>query len=123
MGAGEGKRLTMGDWGVLLAAVVIAVAVGFLPSTVSQSFREMFRDYGSIDELPWLTRAVLSRWYAVVGTAPMSAALIGALIVWGRPRARRAILVSAVALGLVSVGVYLYGVYSPIFALAEAMGP
>jgi hypothetical protein len=103
------------DWiglGVACLLIVRLLAFAF------GGWRTMFRDFGSLDELPWLTRIILGWW------APPALALpaIAALVMFYRRRRqqaeRRRWLLAAVVLSFVGLAVCIVAIYLPVFSLA-----
>jgi uncharacterized BrkB/YihY/UPF0761 family membrane protein len=125
MSPGEATRSRPGviDWVVAALATSLALVIGATPFTVSPTFVGLFRDFGSIEELPAITRLALSGWYGVGSAALLAGVTISAMAPRLGVVARRAMLGSCCALGLLGVGVYLFGVYLPLFELADLVGP
>ncbi len=117
------QRWVLWEWAVVAVTVALAVGCAALPASVSPAFVAMFEDFGAIDELPMLTRWVLAPVWGV-GGAVVAVSLLALTIAFRRQAvARRVALISAGASALLVLGVYLYAIYSPIFAVAEEMGP
>ena len=81
----------------------------------------MFRDLGSANHLPTLTRLVISGWLPVIlGLFVVSGVVVGVrgpIPLSGR----RTLIVLAFVIGGVGFAVCLVGLYLPIFAVADAI--
>lgn len=118
-GAGAGAGVL--DW-ILLALAACAVgALIALRLLVVGSFVAMYRDFGSPETLPAITRLVLGPWSTILVTL-----LVGVLSLTGvgvraatGSRFGTALSVAAVVLGALSVAAVFVGLYAPIFAIAE----
>lgn len=111
------------EWAAAGVAVVLAVAVGTTPYTMSAAFIEIFHDFGTLDELPMLTQLVLGRTFAWTHTV-LTAGLVGAALVARRSvRLRRVMLAGGCVLGVAGVGLYIYGIYSPLFEMTDIASP
>lgn len=123
-GAGPaGSRPGRVEWILAALAALLALVICATPVTVSVSFIEMFREFGSIDELPFVTRAALSRWYGVGFAALVVVVAAAALVLPFGVAARRLTLTASCGLGLAGLAVYIFGVYLPLFELADLVGP
>jgi hypothetical protein len=81
----------------------------------------MFRDFGSAERLPALTKLAISVWFPVVlGLIVLTGVLVGVRRALPLAR-RRAFIVAAFLLGGGGFALCLLGAYLPIFALAEAV--
>lgn len=114
------EPFTILDW---VGAVVAGFsALGLLAFPVAgRSFATMFKDLGSPERLPALTRLAISGWFPVV-----LGLVVGAGVTFGVRRAsalgrRRAWIVGAFVVGGVGFALCLVGVYLPIFAVAGAV--
>jgi hypothetical protein len=114
----QAGSFTVLDWiGALFAgkAVIGLLAFWFV---AGRSFESTFRDLGSAEQLPMLTRIVISSWF------PTTVGLIAAvgLALGIRPgaalRRRRAWIVGAFVLGGAGLGLCVVGAYLPVFELA-----
>jgi type II secretory pathway component PulF len=114
----EGE-LTGIDWfRMVIASLGVMFCCRFALS-IGPRFQKLLADFGS--ELPALTRLVLVPWFPLLlGLIP---ALMVALALAGKPslRVRRRLIVGALFLSLSASGLCVYGMFSPIFALAEAI--
>ena len=99
-------------FGLLLAtATVIAIQ----PTYVA-----MFRDFGDA-QLPHLTLICLRPWFPFI-FAGMGPLLITSAAVARLPAATRAaFLLATIAALLIGAGVFLYGMYLPLFAIADSI--
>lgn len=112
------NAFTVLDWiGTALAASAL-VGLAALPLG---GFRAMFRDLGSPETLPLLTRVALLPGFTLVAALP-SAALL-ALGLWrSQPLVRRRVGVAlSFVLACVAIGVTLLAMYLPVFAMAGAI--
>ena len=115
--------LTLLEWVAAGVAFVLAVAVGTTPYTMSAAFIEIFQDFGTLDELPMLTQLVLGRSFAWIHAA-LTMGLIGAALLARRSvRLRWAALAAGFGLSVAGVGLYIYGIYSPLFEMTDAASP
>jgi hypothetical protein len=112
-------ELTALDW---IGAVVASLGGLFcfqFPFLVGRSFKQMFAELGG--PLPTITQLGLTVWFPIVlGMIPMSVLAL-ALFRKAPLGARRALIVGAFILSLVSSGLCLYAVYAPIFEIAGAI--
>jgi amino acid transporter len=109
------QKLAALDWIGLGAAgllIVRLLAFGF------GGWQTMFRDMGSLDELPWLTRVTLLPWVPPVLALPVVAAVVMFWRCRRKQRGRRRWLLAAVVLGCVAFAMCIVAVYLPIFTLA-----
>ena len=106
---------------VVTASAILATSV--TPLMVSRPFMEMFSEFGSVSEIPALTRFSLSPWYGVLTPLPPLALLALGIAGRGGIFQRRIVVVAAFVLALFVLGVYLCGAYAPILEIAEAIGP
>lgn len=111
------------EWTLAALAAALAAVVCVTPFTVSVTFVAMFRELGSIDELPLVTRATLSSWYGAGLAALIAAVAAAALTLRLGAATRRVALAVSCALGLAGLAVYIFGVYLPLFELADLVGP
>jgi hypothetical protein len=103
--------------GAALAALG-ALALATFP-TAGGNFAAMFEDFGSLSELPLLTRLATTTWFPLLLAATV-AGMLG--VGFGRRApARRYWLLGAVVLGAAGFALCLVGVYLPIFAIAGAI--
>lgn len=117
------EPLSVAEWGAALVALLLAIASGATPFTVSTTFVEMFRDFGSISELPPLTQLVLERSFGLTHATMTSGVIVTAFLSSRKVLLRRVLIIVGCAFGLLGVGIYIYGVYSPLFHIADAVGP
>ena len=103
----EAVDAVLAAFALLIGLGTAAVAIFAVPS-----FAQMFQDFGG--ELPVTTKLVLTRAYA-----PAVALLTIALTATGIIIRRRAILVAALVLPLAAAAFLTYGLYAPIFELAD----
>lgn len=114
----EGE-LTGIDWfRVVIASLGVMFCCQFALS-IGPRFQKLFEDFGG--ELPVLTRLALMPWFPLLlGLIP---ALMVALALVGKTSlgVRRGLIVGALFLSLSASGLCLYGIYSPIFVIAEGI--
>jgi hypothetical protein len=109
--------LTELDW---LSAAIASLGTMFcclFALYIGPRFQKLFADFGG--ELPALTQLALMPWFPLLlGLIP---ALMIALSLAGKTSlgVRRGLIVGALFLSLSASGLCLYGIYSPIFAIAE----
>lgn len=106
-----------------MTALILALINGASPFSVGATFREMFVDFGALEELSMLTRFVIEPYFGVVVGVACGGLAITALFNRQDLRRFRIFTIAASALGLFALGLTIYGLYSPLFALAEEMGP
>ena len=115
----ERRDFTVVDWVFLgLVALPELFALVF-PVLVAPVYARIFADFGS--SLPLLTQLVVTRWFGfVVG---MPAFLPLALALDGRRGLgeRRVLLLVGLVLALAGAGTLIWGVYAPMFAMAEGL--
>ncbi len=116
-------ELTALDWIAVVITALLLLAVGATPVSVSATFLELFESFGEVEELPALTRLALSPWYGLLAPLPALILLIWGVAGRGGLPGRRASIVASFCLGLAILAVYLLGAYSPIFEVADAVGP
>jgi amino acid transporter len=109
------EKLALLDWmGIGIAALptmrIIAFSLG--------GWRAMFRDFGALDELPWLTRVVLLPWVPPVLALPAIVALFMVYRTRRRKAQRRQWIVAAMILAFLGIGLCVVAMYLPIFDLA-----
>ncbi len=108
------------DW-VLLALAACAVgALVALRLLVVGSFVQMYRDFGSPESLPVVTRVVVTPWATIVATlvvAVLSLVGVGVRAATGA-RIGTAMSIVAVVVGVASIAAVVWGLYAPIFELA-----
>ena len=119
-GARTTQSFTALDW--IGASVAGFPALGLLLFPLAgRAFASMFRDMGSPDRLPTLTRLAVSGWFPP---------LLGLLVVTAGANClrdalplptRRAFIIGAFLLGAVGLGLCLLGAYLPIFSIANAV--
>jgi hypothetical protein len=113
------QELTALDWiGAAVASLGSVFCLQF-PFLAAPWFKKMFADLGG--ELPGITHLGLTLWFPLIlGFLPALA-----LALAGAPRAtlgiRRALILGAFFMSILSSGVCLYAMYAPIFALAGAI--
>jgi nitrogen fixation-related uncharacterized protein len=101
-----------------VAAVVLGLGLLTFHWTVARHFGLMFEDFGATKSLPLATRLALSPWCPpLLGIEVLGFAAVGA-----NPRRGRLVLtIAAIVLGFVSlVGLY-WGLYQPIYDLADSI--
>jgi hypothetical protein len=100
-------------------ALFLAAALISFPLTFGARFGKMFRDFGSLADLPSITRFALAPWFApllgLVAALPAVAALGGRSAPIG---ARRRLVGLAYLLGALGGVLLVYAMYAPILALA-----
>ncbi|HVG60466.1 MAG TPA: hypothetical protein VNA24_18050 [Hyalangium sp.] len=114
----EGE-LTGIDWfRVVIASLGVMFCCRFALST-GPRFQKLLADFGG--KPPALTQLVIMPWFPLLlGLIP---ALMVALALAGKPSlgVRRGLIVGALVLSLSASGLCVYGIFSPIFVLAEAI--
>jgi hypothetical protein len=123
MAPDQRERFTALDWIAVVVTASAILATSVTPLMVSRPFMEMFSEFGSVSELPALTRFSLSPWYGVLTPLPPLALLAWGIAGRGGIFQRRIVVVAAFVLALFVLGVYLCGAYAPILEIAEAIGP
>ena len=113
----------MFEWAIVMITLLFAVAIGATPFSVSATFKEVFREFGTIDELPLLTQLVIRRSFGLTCGAVTAMFAVLALLTRRRVLLRKVFLGVGGVAGLVSIGVYLLGVYAPILELTDVTGP
>jgi hypothetical protein len=114
------QGFTVLDWLGTVVAGFSAFGLLLFP-LAGRTFASMFRDVGSANHLPALTRLVISGWLPVIlGLLVVSGVVAGVRAATPLSR-RRAFIVGAFVLGGVGFGVCLVGLYLPIFAIADAV--
>jgi hypothetical protein len=110
-------------WLMIAAASSVSIIDGVAPFTVAVTFRGVFEDFGAIEELAPLTRFVIRPCFG------LAAGLVGlaftAVAIASRRHRRWSLTFSSLALviSLIALATMIYGLYSPFFAIAEALGP
>lgn len=100
------------EWtGLAVAVLTIVVTMTF----AMPGWRTMFRDFGSRDGLPMLTRIVLVPWSIPVIASPTVASLAMALWFRNRPIRRHRSILAAVVLAFLGLAVCVVGTRLPIF--------
>jgi hypothetical protein len=108
------------DWLGMMHAGFSALGLLLFP-VAGRSFGSMFRDLGSGEQLPALTKLAISGWFPILlGLVVLSLVLTGLRRALPLSR-RRLALVGAFVLGGAGIGVCLIGIYLPIFAVADAV--
>jgi hypothetical protein len=116
------KELTALDWiGVVVVAIGISWIALLIPFVYGPAFAAMFRDFGG--PLPFATRLILLRWPSVIlGLIPSG--ILAASLTGTRTLAnRRALIVAAFVGALLMLGLSMWALYAPIFALAGRIQP
>lgn len=113
-GAAPARKLAVVDWiAVVLAGNAAVFLLGF-SFVASRRFGPMFDDFGG--RVPLLTSLVV-RWYVPT----LAGLVVASILVAGlRAKAKRTVFLGiAAALGVICVVTCVYGLYAPIFALAD----
>lgn len=105
-------------------AVTVALEVGVLRLVVGPRFAAMFADFGAAETIPWLARQMTSGVliYGVVLLVALAAAA-GSFSGW-RTRRRDWVtggFAAALVCALALPAVFLFGLYLPVFELADAV--
>ena len=115
------RELSALDWIAVGLTVLIALILMILPLMVTPAFVAMFADFGG-SSLPMCTQVVIRPWYPIIGMLASSAILVLAFLPGQAGLLRRRLMIAvAFLLGCLWIGVYLIGVYTPVFALASAV--
>jgi hypothetical protein len=122
----ENARLRAGafsalDW-IGVAVTVLGISwLAYFTLRVRTAFLQMFADFGTLAELPAVTRLASSPYFApAIALAP--ATLLVASVVGRRGlRVRRAFVVAAFLLVVAEIGFCLWAMYAPIFQVANAI--
>ena len=110
------ERLAALDWlGIGVTALMTLRLVTFSLA----DWRGMFRDFGSVEDLPLLTRTVLLPWSTLVLATPGVASIAMAVRVRRRHAQRRRWIVAAVVSAFIGLAVFIAAIYLPIFTLAD----
>jgi hypothetical protein len=113
------EELTALDWIAAGLDIVIGLSLLATPFAVTPAFLSMYEDFGP--SLPGITVFVSRSWYPLA-SGFLVLILAGSGLVSSAPiKTRRALLVAGFFIGLVLVGIYLWGLYAPIFELAGAI--
>ncbi|MFO0722199.1 MAG: hypothetical protein U1E65_00365 [Myxococcota bacterium] len=109
------QELSAGDWiGAVVGGLVTFVLFVF-PIAIGPTFERMFQDFGGT--LPKVTELVLQIWFApLLGVLPLGLLAFG--LAQGPLRRRRLALVLAFLVGATELGLVIWAVYLPVFALA-----
>jgi small neutral amino acid transporter SnatA (MarC family) len=97
--------------GLATAVLVIVLTMTF----AMPGWRTMFRDFGSLDNLPLLTRIVLVPWSIPFIASPAVASLAMALWFRHRPTQRHRWILAAVILAFIALAICVVGTRLPIF--------
>jgi len=109
-------KLAVIEWiGSAAAVLMIMLTMTFAMPV----WRTMFREFGSLDDLPLLTRIVLVPWSIPVITLPAVAAIAMALRALRRPAQRRRWILAAVILACLGLAVCVVATRLPSFMVAE----
>lgn len=112
----RGAQFTALDWIALVMAVIGALVLCGC-AFVSSAFGAMYRDFGGV--LPLATRIAVKSWTGPLAALPPIALLVGTMVGTTRLAARRRAIIVAFAVELVTIGVYAYALYSPLFQIAS----
>ncbi len=114
------ERFTTLDWIGVVIAAINALGLVLFP-IAGRAFAGMYEDFGPSGQLSVLTRLATSVWFPPALALAVVAAIVVALRS-ARPLAvRRAWIVGAFGLGLVSVGVCVVGTYLPLWTVGGAV--
>jgi type II secretory pathway component PulF len=117
------RELSALDW---IALVVVGLVISILivmPFVMTPAFVTMYADFGG-PSLPACTRLVSGPWFPVIGALASSTLVVLALLPGRAGLLRRRLMIAgAFLVGCLWVGVYLFGMYTPIFELADAVAP
>ena len=104
------------DWIAVLGVCAGALFCFLFPFVIAPQFAKMFKDFGG--ELPDITQLGLTIWFPLMlGLNPASIvfhALSGKHTLFKR----RMLIVAAFVMALAAIGVLLFAMYAPIFAIA-----
>jgi len=101
--------------------VIIAIGLFVAPFVITPTYQNLYKDFANPDKIPWITNLVTQAWL------PMALALLtlglaaAGLFMNASPDKRRLFVMTSVVAAMASAGVYLYGLYAPIFQLADAV--
>lgn len=115
----KADELTALDWIAAGLDIVVGLSLLTITFAVTPAFVSMFEDFGA--DLPGITVFVTRSWYPIA-SGFLVLILTGSGLFSPMPlKTRRALLVAAFFIGLVLGGIYLWGMYAPIFDLAGAI--
>ena len=108
------QKFTVLDWiGTLATGLTIAGLMAF----PAASFRTIFHDLSSPDDLPLLTRMALYPWFSVVLAAPALVAFAFGLQPRRRLSLRRKCIAGAFLLACLGSAVCVVAMYLPVFTI------
>ena len=108
---------------VTIVVVVIAFLMAVAPLTISESFIEVFQEFGTMDELPMLTQVCLSPWYGLSFSLVVFGLLIVSWVYLKRTSIRRGLIISSILVEILGLMIYAVGMYSPLFEVIAELGP
>jgi len=121
----EARRGTVGalDWVLLALAAISVGALGTLRLLVVGQFVDMYRDFGSPQALPVVTRLVVAPATTILATSLVAVLALGGVGLRAATgsRAGTALSLASVVGGLASIAAVVYGLYAPIFALSDSI--
>lgn len=104
------------DWIAVVLVGLLALALLVAQVAVTPAFGKMYADFEAA--LPFITRLVVSGWFALLGAMLPLALLVAGVVSGGTLAFRRTLVVAAFVLGLLAVGIYGFGLYAPLRQLA-----
>ncbi len=114
------QKFALFDWaGVAFAGLTIARLVAF----AGADWKTLFRDFGSLGELPLLTRIFLVPWVRIVPALLAAASLAMGFRSRRRQAQRRIWIWGAFIIALVGLALYVVAMYLPLFTLAGKIKP
>jgi len=122
---GETSGLNPVDLVLALVALSFSATLVLLDRFAVDAFAAMFAEFGSESVLPFLTRMVISH-VAPLGAAGLTLALaLSGLVArkFSSGAVARGLLALGIALGISAIVLCFYGLYAPIFRLADSVKP
>ncbi len=117
------RELSALDWIALSLAGLAVLTLTVMPFVVTPAFVAMFADFGG-PGLPMCTRVVSRPWFPILGALTSLTLSIFALLPGGSSLLHRRLMIAgAFLLGCLWIGVYFFGMYAPVFALAGGVAP
>ncbi len=117
------ESFTTLDWVGTIVAAFAGVGLLLFP-LAGRSYAAMYRDFGSHEQLPALTKLATSGWFpTVLATVVVSCMVLGVFRPGTPLSVRRAWIVGAFLVGCAGFALCLVGTYLPVFALAGAVRP
>ena len=105
----------------LYLGLVVIIAVGMIiaPFAITPTYQNLYKDFAKPDNIPTITNLVCQTWFPIALSLLTLGLAAAGFFMNASPDKRRTLVMTSVVAAMASAGIYLYGLYAPIYQLAD----